>query len=121
MASIIVLGKHVHPPVLEVRRIKREIQSLIGGDPSRANAMLGAIASIEEDVAEARRRYSSALALDPYNTTNLVNYAVTLGQMGFFSEACEQAHRTHELAPSNVALLDALIVSLARAGRFVEA
>jgi hypothetical protein len=67
---------------LEIQRIRGEIEKVMPVDPSKGNALLGALAALEGNPEETRRRFDAALKMRPRDPLNLGQLHLGLEQHG---------------------------------------
>lgn len=96
---------------LEVKRIKREAETLKTVDPAAAFTTLGIIACFEEKLSDMHRFHKNALAHSSEAPLHLLNYAVSLNACGFQEEALKFAKTAYEKSQTDlVRRLDALLL-----------
>lgn len=106
---------------LEVKRIAREAEGLIPKDAAKAYQLLGMIASLEGNEGRMRDNFERAHRLNPTDSEIILNYATALALLALDTEARYWTGKAHELAPTNISILDRLIHETVRCGGFTEA
>lgn len=92
---------------ITLKRLEREAKKLLAVDALNGYQILGALCGFAGRIAEMRENYDKALqlALTPAErATALHNYATSLGDTGYFSEAAELAFQAQNLEPSSYQL-----------------
>lgn len=89
----------------ELASFRREAEKLIHADPLSAHLILGMIASLDHRIADMRRHHEIAVRLDESNILVFTNYATSLRNTGYYSEARNLAEKALELAPQNPYIL----------------
>ena len=103
---------------LEVVRIRRDSQELRNHEPAIAYVLQGMLATLDRDHKDMRRCFEAAGRLTPGSAAILYNYAVSLNNLAFFSEAREKAYHAYQLNSTNLTYLDYAIETAFRSGRF---
>ena len=86
-----------------LNRLQREANNLLKVDAFNAYQILGALASFEGNITRVRENYEKALNLASINEDKamiLNNYAVSMGIMGYFSEAAKLGIESYNIFPS---------------------
>ncbi len=121
MNSAAALSEQLHPSSFDVARLRSEAKRLRSNDIFLSSAILGLLAGLDKDEAEARKNFSIALQLMPNDYGLRMNYATTLYCINDYAEAREQALRALELIPSHARGLEKALHFCAITGRFGQA
>jgi tetratricopeptide (TPR) repeat protein len=92
-------------------------QVLAAGDLAGGYTLLGALAAMQQDIAELRTNHDKALKAAPHDANVLRNYAISLVKAGAMEDASSMASRAWEHDKSslqNLLLLVRLTVSMGR-------
>jgi len=116
----VLLGEKNRNP-FALSALKKEAQVLLKTDAFHAYVVLGMIACLEKNVDEMHKNHLKALNLYPNDPLANNNYAASLANLGFNSEASKQYRKAYQLEPANLNVLSGLIDTLTFAGRVHEA
>ncbi len=92
-----------------LQRFESQAKSLLADDPVGAHQILGAIAAFRLDVREMHDHHWNALRHAPGDPLVFRNYSLSLGKLGFLTDALRYAERAHESAPDHPECLASLI------------
>lgn len=104
----------------DLRRIERKANQLMAADPASAHLVLGMVGSLKNNRDALLKHHNLALALgcDPY--LGFSNFAVSLGLMGYYSEALEYARKACDIEKSSETISDVIDLTC-RCARYEEA
>jgi tetratricopeptide (TPR) repeat protein len=91
-----------------IARLEREAQKLVKIDAFSAYQLLGILASLKGDIVSLHKNYEKALKLVVTNQDNaraLSNYAASLVNMGYFSEAAELSVKSYGYNPPSEVII----------------
>ena len=108
------------PTALQLQSLKNDAKKLTQVDAPTSYVVRGMIAALEQDVAECRHSHENAIRLNNSSFTN-GNYAVSLGKLGFFSEAIKYLTKDNEFSPGVPETLRKFVNYNIRCGRVQEA
>ena len=104
-----------------LRKIKKETEALRSSDAFAAYILLGGLASLEHDVEGMRRNHSKAIKIRPDDPDANINYASSLKNLGFYTEARKFAERAYLADQTYLRTLNDLIEMCWASGRVREA
>jgi len=116
----VLLGEKNRSPFV-LSTLKKEAQALLKTDAFHAYVVLGMIACLEQNVDEMHKNHLKALNLYPHEPLASINYAASLANLGFNSEASKQYRKAYQLEPANLNVLSGLMEALTFAGQVREA
>lgn len=101
-----------------IKRLKNEAEALKRTDAFRAYRILGMLSCIEGEIPSMHSYHTKALSLEPNNYNANYDYAVSLFNIGQFSEAIGYAKKVKDANP--ISILEFLIESSGVAGHFSD-
>lgn len=106
---------------LALKRLAREAKSLASADAVASYICLGALSFYENKPEEVKNLFTKAIKISPGDPTLFRNYAVTLGEMGFYKEHLQYANTAYELGQANLDCLNTAIFGNTLNGHFETA
>lgn len=105
------------PNLFVLNTIKTEAEKLKKTDSLMASVVLGMVACIQRDIPVMRYNHLNALRLSPSNPLANFNFAQSLHNTGFFSEAIKLYTAAHNLDRENLFFLERAAKNMFFAGR----
>jgi len=109
------------PTQFEIVGIKREAELLKKVDAFSSYIVLGMLACFEHDPDSMRKNHEIAINMYPTDFHANANYATSLSNMGFYSDALPYYKTAYGTAPDDPKLLRHIIECMGQACRFFEA
>lgn len=109
--------------LLPLKRLTNRVNDLINKqiNVGKCFAALGIIEALRNNITESVNNFENALRIDPNDSKINYNYSVTLYQFSLYNEAANQAKAGFTKDETDNVLLELLIDSCFRCGRFNEA
>lgn len=106
---------------LTLKRLAREAKSLALVDAVASYICLGTLSFYENKPEEVKNLFTKAIKIFHGDSTLFRNYAVTLGEMGFYKEHLHYANTAYELDQANLDCLNMAIFGNTLNGHFETA
>lgn len=103
---------------LTLKRLAREAKSLASVDAVASYICLGTISFYENKPEEVKNLFTKAIKISPGDSSLFRNYAVTLGEMGFYKEHLQYANTAYKLDQADLNCLDELTFGNTLNGNF---
>lgn len=108
------------PSQIELARLKRDANKLIGVDAAQGYVILGAISALTWDTEQALKHVKNAIRLDG-SAKSLINCAISLRYVGLVDEAADLITQAAAKAPGSELVMNTAVEWLAGAGRLYQA